>query len=415
MRLGGSVVLIVEPEAATVYRPGDLEALTAFCVENKELDDLEDILSEFNIFDAIGMSRQEIRHSTFLAFLLDPRGQHGFGDKFLTRFLQKAVHSEARTESNVNRLDIELMDLHDVVVLREHHRIDILIVSERNKLAVVIENKVGTSEHSDQLSRYMQIAESLYPTFRKVPVFLSPEGVEPSLEDFNPISYESVVSILTSFLSSGKSALGSEVQVAISHYCRLLKRHVVSDSKLDELCGKIILKHRRALELLMAKMAVPANYSRTVVFPLLEEMGWTTTTNRAWPTSWNDWMPKGNHDYPIVRFEFVERKGKIYLFGLIHPGDKSMRETIYKACLAHPSVFRQPKRLTPEYTNIIQISLGSALEQESDSKENWIEETQKTLEKINNKIIPELENILKPSVARFSTDSQQLSSINEGF
>lgn len=396
---------MIEAESSSVYKPGDLEALTAFCVENKELDDLEDILSEFNIFDAIGMSRQEIRHSTFLAFLLDPRGQHGFGDRFLTRFLQKAVHSEARTESTVNRLDIELMDLHDAVVYREHHNIDILVISEKGNLAVVIENKVGTAEHSDQLNRYMQTANALYPNLLKVPIFLSPEGSEPSLDHFNPISYESVLSILDSFLDSGKSAIGSEVQMAISHYCMLLRRHVVTDSKLDELCGKIILKHRRALELLMSKMTGPANYSRAAVFPILENHGWTITTNRAWPSHWNDWMPNGNHDFPIVRFEFVERKGKLFLFGLIHPGEQAVREAIYKACLDHPTMFRQPKRLTPEYTNIIQISLGPALEPESENRTYWEKEIHKVIERLNSKVIPELEEILRPAVAKFKQSS----------
>jgi len=39
--------------------------LENFVVDNGQLEDLESLLSRFNIFEAIGMVRQEIRHSGF--------------------------------------------------------------------------------------------------------------------------------------------------------------------------------------------------------------------------------------------------------------------------------------------------------------------------------------------------------------
>ncbi len=39
--------------------------LTTFVVENPELERLEQLLAQFNIFDAIGVARQELRHSDF--------------------------------------------------------------------------------------------------------------------------------------------------------------------------------------------------------------------------------------------------------------------------------------------------------------------------------------------------------------
>jgi hypothetical protein len=50
-----------------------LAALTAFCVNNAELEQLEAMLAEFNVFEAAGLTSQEIRHSRFLSFLLDPK------------------------------------------------------------------------------------------------------------------------------------------------------------------------------------------------------------------------------------------------------------------------------------------------------------------------------------------------------
>jgi hypothetical protein len=67
----------------------DLKALENFLVGNEGLDRLEALLDRFNIFEAIGMVYRELNHSQFLAYLLDPRGNHGLGDLFVKRFLQK--------------------------------------------------------------------------------------------------------------------------------------------------------------------------------------------------------------------------------------------------------------------------------------------------------------------------------------
>jgi hypothetical protein len=48
----------------------DRTALEKFVTNNQELERLEALLAEFNIFEAIGVVRQELRHSDFLAFLL---------------------------------------------------------------------------------------------------------------------------------------------------------------------------------------------------------------------------------------------------------------------------------------------------------------------------------------------------------
>ena len=61
----------------------DLEALEALVVDNPDLERLEALLDEFNIFEAIGAVRVELRHSDFLAFLLNPTQNHGLGDAFV--------------------------------------------------------------------------------------------------------------------------------------------------------------------------------------------------------------------------------------------------------------------------------------------------------------------------------------------
>lgn len=65
----------------------DLQALEHLVVGNEDLERLETLLDQFNIFEAIGVVDQELRDSDFLAYLLDPRGNHDLRDAFIKRLL----------------------------------------------------------------------------------------------------------------------------------------------------------------------------------------------------------------------------------------------------------------------------------------------------------------------------------------
>ncbi len=69
----------------------DLKALEDFLVGNRDLERPEALLDRFNILEALGVVRQELRHSDFLAYLMDPRDNHGLGDTFVKRLLQRVL------------------------------------------------------------------------------------------------------------------------------------------------------------------------------------------------------------------------------------------------------------------------------------------------------------------------------------
>ncbi len=68
--------------------------------------DLEARVGKLNIFDALGVVHQEIRHSNFLAWLLDPAESHGLGGLFLKAvlmdLLRKTPHGETRLFSPIH-------------------------------------------------------------------------------------------------------------------------------------------------------------------------------------------------------------------------------------------------------------------------------------------------------------------------
>ncbi len=143
-------------------------------IEDGALERISSVASQFNIFDAVGMASQEIRHSTFLSFLLNPSETHGLKDAFLRGFFQ-AVFKDGSTVCNHANWNLE-----DARVSREWNHIDLLVRLPKERVVLVIENKIWTGEHSDQLARYHQTAQSHHVGWQIIPVYLTPGGSAPS-------------------------------------------------------------------------------------------------------------------------------------------------------------------------------------------------------------------------------------------
>jgi hypothetical protein len=95
-------------------------------IEQKLLDLINDLdrfrqdrwfSQELNIFKAVGLYRQEIRHSNFLAFLLSPQQNHGLKDGFLKRLIQKASDKFAG-DPPIRPLKIALADFSDAAIAK---------------------------------------------------------------------------------------------------------------------------------------------------------------------------------------------------------------------------------------------------------------------------------------------------------
>ena len=134
-----------------------------FLLKNEDFDKLDLGLKNPNIFQILKISKNEIRHSNFLSWLLDPEGSHKLGDIFLKRFLREVFSSDKFFD--IDQVDVEGMDLSKVEVLREWKNIDVLIIL--SDVVVCIENKVYSKEHSNQLKRYKEIIENQFPKHKK--------------------------------------------------------------------------------------------------------------------------------------------------------------------------------------------------------------------------------------------------------
>lgn len=235
---------------ANTTSESDLQALERFIVDNDDLLTLEEAIGRFNIFDALGIARAEIRHSNFLAWLLDPAESHGQGDLFLRSVLLDILKHAPVSRRPCSPLDLDGVELGSVEIRREWRSIDLLIVSQTPPFAVAIENKVDSGEHSDQLARYRAVVGEEFPHFPSGFVYLTPDGRTPTDDRWITWSYGDLHRVLARVRRTNERSIGPDVLTFLDHYLSLIGSAFMDDPAIAELCARIAKNHRRALDLI---------------------------------------------------------------------------------------------------------------------------------------------------------------------
>ena len=127
------------------------------CLLNQAYKRLEDEKGEnYNLFKVIDMTSNETSvHSAFLADLLNPKGLHHMGDVFLRLFTDEFLNGMSfSTETAI----VEREKYIGPVTATTGGRLDI-IITDANKKAIIIENKIYASDQENQLIRYHNYAE----------------------------------------------------------------------------------------------------------------------------------------------------------------------------------------------------------------------------------------------------------------
>jgi hypothetical protein len=348
-------------DARIVTKRIDLDALTRFAIANDDLECLESLVNSFNIFEALGVARQELRHSDFLAFLLDPRQPHGLGDRFLKRFLQRAL-DEYSGQVPVTPIEIELHSLDQMFPYRERQNIDILLLDEANRIAVIIENKIGSGEHSGQLQRYRETVHRQYPSWKIIPIFLSPDGVSPTDDHFLAFDYGAISEIVLSLAESRRTNLEPEVYSLLHHYARLLRRYVVEDSEIADLCRQIYAKHQRAIDLILEHRPGDRETRNAFIEDLIAQTNQIIEDEhsksgvRFIPQMWDLPELRDSEGFTatgrILLFEFTSRQKSLTLALVVGPGDPELRNAIIEAGRAAGHPFRLSAKPGPVWTRL---------------------------------------------------------------
>jgi len=235
-----------------------VKSLEAFVADNDDLSTLEEIIGRFNIFDALGIVRAEIRHSNFLAWLLDPAESHGQSALFLKAVLFDLIKT-ARDNGfipPVSAIDLDGATLQGVEIRREWRNIDILIKCDSPKFVIAIENKVDAGP-ANPFEKYESAVRDSFAEYPPLFVYLTRDGDDLDEHDWTPYSYRNLHRALSRTRQANETAIGDDVLTFLDHYIRLIGSRFMDDPKIDELCEAIYKNHRQALDLIYERAGSP--------------------------------------------------------------------------------------------------------------------------------------------------------------
>ena len=136
----------------------------------------------FNVFAVVGVDHYELKHSAFIAELLNPEGSHGQGTAFLSIFLKVCCPADFKFSLQGVKVYVEYVT--------KSGRIDIL-VTNNDKQAIIIENKIYAPDGNEQLKRYDEEALKRYTNGYRI-LYLTRKGDDASPKSSEGIAYHKI-------------------------------------------------------------------------------------------------------------------------------------------------------------------------------------------------------------------------------
>jgi hypothetical protein len=335
----------------------DIEAKISDLLDDADFQAIDQRMARFNLFEAVGAVRGELRHSNFLGFLLSPSRSHGFGTVPLLRVLRAILANTPRDRRPIRALELVLGDLDGAIVYREWNNIDLLIEIKNVNLVVLIENKIGAKAGEGQLARYKNLIKSKYPTFRHLFVFLTPDGIEPDDTDYVSISYAELAKVIEGLPDDKEINSYADSNVIIRHYVEMLRRHIVPDEELRELAQQLYERHKEAFDFIFESRPEPESLLGVARSLLEAQPGLIADRHganilRFVPDSWaavsdlnccspTAWTRTGrNLIFEIKSWSSGAYSDRVIVSLVSGPGPAEIRERLYAGASARSDLFK---------------------------------------------------------------------------
>jgi PD-(D/E)XK nuclease superfamily len=252
----------------------------------------------------------ERRVSAFLAWLFNPHEGHGLSDRAVRDLLLNVWLKNKSEELNCDPPDpknIMESSFRDLIVATEYsvekssetnkrRSIDLVLISRRNKLIVVIENKFGSTAHTSQLKDYRLAVNKRYSDYRKVFVYLdwNPDN-KPDDKEWIALDYQWLIKLIATQQEAGLlsvRALDALGQVK-DYLSQDGAKSSDSETKKDRLIEAIASRHSAVLDVFrsfdnVAWQKTIEDISITINEPLLIEF------NQRW-SLWRDVLAQSHH------------------------------------------------------------------------------------------------------------------------
>lgn len=214
----------------------------------------------------------------------------------------------------------------------------------------MVENKIDSTEHSDQLGKYFRrvCAEYPPPEWRHLAIYLTPDGADPSESSYLPADYGTVADAVDAVAESRRPVLDPAVHELMVHYARMLRRYIVTDSEIADLCRRIYHGHQRALDLIFEHRPDRLADVKALLLDLVQSRGdlvLDTSSKqivRFGHVAWEG-LPKGQgwtRSGRLVLFEFQNNPDRLDLRLYVGPGPAEVRQRVIDIATAHQPPFR---------------------------------------------------------------------------
>jgi hypothetical protein len=358
-------------------------------LDDQDFDYISSELQKPNIFQILGVTRTEIRHSNFLSWLLDANANHGLGNQVVMRFL-RSVLSDQRVEE-IDESEVEELDYNTMRVYREWHHIDIML--EFTDLIVCIENKVDSGEHTDQLTRYRKLVKARFPDHKRIAfVYLTPTGAASAKESKSYVeySYQQLVNILERVMTIYRPRLMPLIISYLEDYTTTIKREILENDDLNILAAKLYRNHREVLDFLFQYRPDRAAEFAGHFYKMLEEKKMVKASPnkgfaRFLPPALDEIIPRTGTDYPLKEsflFEIdfywpkQDQQKKLTFRTIIAPGNEEVREILKEA------ISKIPKAKIPAGQKFVVHFLDSYSFNLEELQQQTPDELAKSIEKI---------------------------------
>ena len=266
--------------------------------------------SEGNLFAIMHLASHELRHSNFLGWLLNPRGSHGLGDAFARYFFGLLA-----TRSGKN-LSAMLDACKDLQVEREFEHVDLLLLSERCRLAVIVENKINAALRPEQLADYERFINRQLGRDLTLVVYLDMQGRASGHPDAIDLSYADLLPFFDARSADLPPSGADRTATLIDQYRKLLTTKLWTRVKslrlppaaLDELAARTVQRHRTLTVAVLREVrnwrqGISTDLGKFLISTAKEVFDWEI--HRHWPRGpdlhWYTFVPSCLDAFPLLR------------------------------------------------------------------------------------------------------------------
>lgn len=400
-------------------------------LQDPNFQELENLLPwEFNIFQFIGIEETEPNYSKILSKLFDPYKNYGLGDSFLREFLKMVFREEKRKEKlknlSIEYIDIDCANFDSINVWNEKtilskKRIDVLVEMDldNEKWILAIENKIRHEESENQTINYTKELSRNYPEneYKKICLFLTPDGKMASSEEFLPFTWLEVYKVLDymdfSNLKENFKNFLNHLKYSIKVY---IMNQLENEERVNELLKKLFNKHSEILGFLYEKYPEYAKYYITEIIRMLEGKfkekygdqweyfigkNWIRFNNKEWHKKQQEeeWVDGKIKYFSLFDFRIEIYNDKLYLIITSHGNSaeflrKEFKEKLIQKIKGNNLPFKEAKlNEKPDERAVLTYTFLENVEDED--TDVIINETLKKVDEIMKYYIPQIEDILE--------------------